>query len=104
MADPVVLLQLARRLNQTLFIMASSHLFRGSRSLGFVLRRLGAFSVYREGVDRQSVQAAIDLLVNGQRPLVIFPEGALSQANDQLNALMDGISIIARSAQRRLER
>lgn len=103
MADPVVLLQAARRLKQSLFIMASSHLFRGSRVKLFTMRRVGAFSIYREGVDRKSVQTAIDILARGHRPLVIFPEGAVSQANDRLNALMDGVSLIARSAQRRLQ-
>jgi 1-acyl-sn-glycerol-3-phosphate acyltransferase len=67
------------------------------------MRRVGAFSVYREGVDRKAVQTAIDLLTQGERPLVIFPEGALSQANDHLNALMDGVALIARSAQRRIQ-
>lgn len=103
MADPVVLLQMAKRLQQSLFIMASSHLFHGNRLMSFTMRRVGAFSVYREGVDRKAVQTAIDILGKGERPLVIFPEGALSQANDHLNALMDGVSLIARSAQRRLE-
>jgi len=103
MADPVVLLQMARRLQHSLFIMASSHLFHGNRLMSFTMRRVGAFSVYREGVDRQAVKTAIDILTEAQRPLVIFPEGALSQANDHLCALMDGVSLIARSAQRKLE-
>lgn len=102
-ADPVVLLQMAKRIRQSLFIMASSHLFRGNRVMSFTMRRVGAFSVYREGVDRLAVQTAIDILAQGQRPLVIFPEGILSQANDHLCALVDGVSLIARSAQRRIE-
>ncbi len=103
MSDPVVLLQMARRLQHSLFIMASSHLFHGNRLMSFTMRRVGAFSVYREGVDRKAVKTAIDILSEGQRPLVIFPEGALSQANDHLCALMDGVSMIARSARRKLE-
>jgi len=103
MSDPVVLLQMARRLQQSLFIMASSHLFHGNPLMSFTMRRVGAFSVYREGIDRKAVQTAIDILTEGRRPLVIFPEGALSQANDHLCALMDGVSLIARSAQRKME-
>lgn len=104
MADALVLQTLSRKLNQPFFVMASSHLFRGSRLMKWVLRRMGAFSVYREGVDRQAVEAAIDILVNGQRPLVLFPEGALSQANDRLNALMEGVSFIARTAARKISK
>ena len=104
MSDAIVLQCLARRLRQPFFVMASSHLFRGSRWEAFVLRRLGAFSVYREGVDRQAVQTAIDILAEGRRPLVLFPEGALSQANERLNALMEGVSLIARSAAKKMGR
>ena len=98
MSDAIVLQSLSRKLKQPFFVMASSHLFRGSRLLAWLLRRLGAFSVYREGIDRQAVQKGIDILVEGRRPLVLFPEGALSQANDHLNELQEGVSFIARSA------
>ena len=54
MADPIVLQCLARELSQPFFVMASSHLFRGSKLLAWTLRKMGAFSVYREGVDRDA--------------------------------------------------
>ena len=104
MSDAIVLQSLSRKLKQPFFVMASSHLFRGSRLLAWLLRRLGAFSVYREGIDRQAVQKGIDILVEGRRPLVLFPEGALSQANDHLNELQEGVSYIARSAAAKLEK
>ncbi len=104
MSDAIVLQSLSRKLKQPFFVMASSHLFRGSRLLAWLLRRLGAFSVYREGIDRQAVQRGIDILVEGRRPLVLFPEGALSQANDHLNELQEGVSFIARSAAAKLEK
>ena len=104
MSDAIVLQALSRQLNQPFFIMASSHLFRGSRMLAWLLRRLGAFSVYREGIDRQAVQKGIDILVEGRRPLVLFPEGALSQANDHLNVLQEGVSFIARTAAAKLDK
>ena len=104
MSDAIVLQSLSRKLKQPFFVMASSHLFRGSRLLAWLLRRLGAFSVYREGIDRQAVQKGIDILVEGRRPLVLFPEGALSQANDHLNELQEGVSFIARSAAAKLEK
>ncbi len=104
MSDAVVLQGLSRRLRQPFFVMASSHLFRGRRFMAFVLRRLGAFSVYREGVDRQAVRTAVDILVDAKRPLVLFPEGALSHANERLNALMEGVSFISRTAAKRVAR
>lgn len=104
MGDALVLQHLTRAVQQPVFVMASSHLFRGSRILKWALRRLGAFSVYREGVDRQAVETAINMIVEGKRPLVIFPEGALNQANDRLNALMEGVSFIARTAAKKVEK
>lgn len=104
MSDAIVLQSLSSRLQQPFYVMASAHLFRGSRVLAWVLRRLGAFSVYREGIDRQAVQKGIDILVEGKRPLVLFAEGALSQANDHLNALQEGVSFIARSAASKIEK
>jgi hypothetical protein len=78
--------------------MASWHLFKQGRLQRFILRRIGAFSVYREGVDRQALQAGIDILQRAKRPLVIFPEGVITRTNDRLLALMEGVSFMARSA------
>jgi 1-acyl-sn-glycerol-3-phosphate acyltransferase len=64
----------------------------------FMLRRAGAFSIYREGIDRSALNTAIEILENAERPLVIFPEGFISRTNDRLNDLMDGTALIARSA------
>ena len=102
MTDALVLQKLSAVLDQPFYTMASSHLFRGNRGMAWALRRLGGFSVYREGIDKQSIQAAVDILVRAERPLVIFPEGALSQANDHLQPLQEGVSFIARTAAARV--
>ena len=62
---------------------------------------MGAFSINREGLDRQAVEHAIDILDKAERPLLIFPEGSTSRTNDQLMAFMDGPSFIARNAAKR---
>ncbi len=64
----------------------------------FILRRAGAFSIYREGIDRTAVNTAVEILENAQRPLVIFPEGIVSRTNDKLNDLLEGTALIARLA------
>ncbi|MDG2390711.1 MAG: lysophospholipid acyltransferase family protein [Planctomycetaceae bacterium] len=104
MCDAFVLDGLSKSIRRPSYVMASSHLFRQSRFQSFLLRRLGAFSIYREGVDRKAVQQGIDILREGDRPLVLFPEGTVSQANERLKALMDGVSFIARSAARKVEK
>lgn len=96
--DPAIVSELCRQVGVVPFTMASWHIFMQSKWQRFLLRRLGAFSVYREGLDRQSLQAAIEILQAGKRPLVIFPEGVITRTNDRLIAMMEGVSFVARSA------
>ena len=97
-ADPSVMNEICRQSGLAPHTMASWHLFKQSRLQRFILRRVGAFSVYREGLDRQALQAGVDILAEARRPLVIFPEGVITRTNDRLLPLMDGVSFIARSA------
>jgi hypothetical protein len=78
--------------------MASWHLFHQGKFIPWAIQKMGAFSVYREGVDRQSLDTAVDILAEAKRPLVLFPEGAVFRSNDKLQALLDGVSFIARTA------
>ncbi len=100
--DPMVLGALSRTVGRPFFTMASAHLFTQGRLLAWLLPRVGAFSVYREGMDRESLKTAIDILKRGRRPLVLFPEGVISRTNDRLNHLQEGTAFIARSAAKQL--
>ena len=64
----------------------------------FLLPRLGGFSVYREGLDRESLKCATRILAEARFPLVIFPEGFVTRNNDRLMNLMDGVAFLARAA------
>ena len=95
--DPLVLAMLSKQMKRPFNIMASGHLFR-SRFLAWLLPRVGAFSVNREGMDRESLKTAIGILSTAKRPLVVFPEGVISRTNDRVVHLQEGISFLARSA------
>ena len=97
-SDPMIAAEICRRIGTTPFTMASWHVFMEGRLQRFVLRRMGGFSVYREGLDRQSLQASIEILQQSKRPLVIFPEGVVTRTNDRVLALMEGLSFIAHAA------
>ena len=90
MADPLVLGMLGMEADCHLFAMASWHVFKQSRFQTFMTRRMGAFSVLREGNDRQAIDTAIDILVARKRPLIMFPEGAITRHNDLIEEMMDG--------------
>ena len=96
--DPFILSTLARKIGRPFFVVASAHLFMGSKAQAFLLRRAGAFSIYREGMDKQAVQTSIAILDTAERPLVIFPEGHVSRTNDRLTPLLEGTALIARQA------
>ena len=98
LSDPISLGLLSRSVGRNINIMASAHLFMQSRIMSWLLPRIGAFSVYREGMDRESLRTAIGILTTAHRPLVIFAEGVATRTNDRLIALQDGVSFIARSA------
>ena len=99
--DPLVMGWLAREMRCHVFAMASWHLFNQSRFEAWAIHKMGGFSVYREGIDRQAINTAIEILETAERPLIIFPEGAVSRTNDRLHALLDGVAFIARTAAKR---
>ncbi len=103
-SDPLVMGWLARDVRCLVYAMASWHLFEQSRFMGWAIHKMGGFSVYREGVDRQAINVAIEVLDSAERPLVIFPEGAVSRTNDRLQAMLDGVAFIARTAAKRRAR
>jgi 1-acyl-sn-glycerol-3-phosphate acyltransferase len=96
--DPMVLGHMANRIRCYPHIMASWHLFMQGGMTSWLLPRMGVFSLYREGLDRESLKCAVDLLAQARRPLMIFPEGFVSRTNDRLNTLMEGTAFIARGA------
>ena len=69
-----------------------------------MIRRMGAFSIYREGNDRQAIETAIDILVSKQAAADYFPEGAMTRHNDLMSEMMDGPSFIARQVAKRLKK
>ena len=102
LSDPMTMGWIVRETGIHLYTMASWHLFKQDRVFdrlsAWMMRRLGAFSILREGADRAALTTAVDILATAERPLVIFPEGVVSRSNDRLGPLMDGVAFIARMA------
>jgi 1-acyl-sn-glycerol-3-phosphate acyltransferase len=103
--DPLVIGLLSLPIDRALYSMASAHMFvEGGRLRGWLAHRLGAFSVHRWGMDREALKAAINILVEARRPLVIFAEGHITRTNDRLASLLDGTAFIARAAARQRDK
>lgn len=96
--DPMILDSLAAEVGRPFHVIASWHVFMTSKLLRFLLPRMGGFSVYREGMDRESLKCAIKIVADGGNPLVIFAEGIITRCNDRLVNFMEGPAFMARAA------
>lgn len=96
--DPLVLGPLSVEIGRPFYVVASWHVFMQGRWQRFLLPRLGVFSIYREGSDREALKVSMNLTAQARRPFVIFPEGVISRHNDKLNHLMEGTALMARGA------
>ena len=96
--DPMVLDTLAAQVKRPFNTIASWHIFMTSKIQRFLLPRIGGFSVYREGMDRESLKCAIKTVADAKHPLTIFAEGIITRCNDRLVNFMEGPAFMARSA------
>lgn len=97
-SDPMVLDVVAAEVRRPFRVIASWHAFMAGKLQRFVLQRVGGFSVYREGMDRESLKCAVATLVDARFPLVVFAEGIITRSNDRLANFMEGPSFMARTA------
>ncbi|HTL28947.1 MAG TPA: lysophospholipid acyltransferase family protein [Tepidisphaeraceae bacterium] len=103
-SDPHVMMAVAKQLDRRFYFMAAWQVFIDHHGIdGFVMQRMGAFSVDREGCDRRAMRQAIELLSGGQW-LVVFPEGEIYHTNERLTPLREGVAFMTISAQRDLEK
>jgi 1-acyl-sn-glycerol-3-phosphate acyltransferase len=103
-ADPMVVGLLGASVGQYLYYVAAYHLFRQGRVMSWVMNRFGGYSIWREGVDRESIRATVRILAQAERPVVLFPEGTWFRQNDRVGALQEGLGLIARQAAKQSER
>ena len=100
-ADPMAIGELLYVVDSYAYLMASWHLFNQDRFSAWMIKHLGAFSINREGMDKKAISFAIKTLVDGERMLVIYPEGSISRSNDFMHPFLDGTGFIARTAARK---
>jgi hypothetical protein len=101
-ADCYVMLDLGGRIDKTFYFMAAHQIFHGHAGLArFMLPRIGAFPVDREGSDLRAFKTAVDILARGVDPLVIFPEGEIYHMGDRVTPIREGAAAVATNAAKR---
>ncbi|MDD5080359.1 MAG: 1-acyl-sn-glycerol-3-phosphate acyltransferase [Candidatus Omnitrophica bacterium] len=89
--DPRICIELSRRAHRRFTYMINAEAFEELHGLyGWLLQRLGGFSVERGGGDQAARRYAVDVVKKGQDTLVMFPEGEISYLNDLVQPFKTG--------------
>jgi 1-acyl-sn-glycerol-3-phosphate acyltransferase len=101
--DPLALMSITREMNIPLNFMATREIFEQQQGFrGFLMQRMGCFSINREGADIQAIKTAMQILSNAKYPLVMFPEGEIYHTNEHLTPLNEGAATLALKATARM--
>lgn len=88
-ADSVVVFHLSQQLGQYWHFLSAIENFQPPMQ-GLMLRNIGVYSVIRGAADRRSFRCTQQLLHEGRRWLVIFPEGEIVGQNDVIGEFQPG--------------
>lgn len=95
-AEPVIALHLSKMVRKPFYYLSNREAFAFAWGLfGFILQRVGAYSILRGAPDRESFKTTKRLLSEGPNHLVIFPEGEVYSQNDSLLPFQAGVFQLA---------
>lgn len=90
--EPAVLFEIGKWMDETFQFVAAREVFDWEHGFrGWVLRRMGTYSVIRGAADRESFLTSKKILMEGLHRLVIFIEGEISRENDVLIPFEPGV-------------
>lgn len=93
--EPAILFYLSRILGEEFNYLAAKSLFERRPLVGWLLQRLGVYSIVKGSPDKSSFRMTRQLLVDGKRWLVIFPEGEVCWQNDTVMPFQQGVAQFA---------
>ncbi len=99
--EPSVLVGVSRRLGEPFHYVATHEIFQGFS--GWILPKMGAFSLRRGWPDRPSLRMSQTILAARDAKLVLFPEGETHMSSDQILPLYQGAIQIGFWALERME-
>lgn len=101
-ADAAILLESLRQIGERSLMMAAYDVFLRGLATRFIMQRMGAFAVDRDGSDARPMKQAMKTLEDGRFALTLFPEGNVYLTNDRVTPFMDGAAFIALRTQQTL--
>jgi 1-acyl-sn-glycerol-3-phosphate acyltransferase len=93
--EPYIILHLSKLLGDDYNYLAAMEAFEKSPITGWLMQRIGAYSIIRGTADRPSFQMTKQLLIDAKRWLVIFPEGQTVWQNDTVIPFQQGVVQLA---------
>ncbi|MBN1853547.1 MAG: 1-acyl-sn-glycerol-3-phosphate acyltransferase [Pirellulales bacterium] len=102
--EPYILIYLSKLLREDFHYLAAMEVFEKNVLVGWILQRMGAYSIIRGTADRPSFMMTKRLLIEGQRWLVIFPEGQTVWQNDTVIPFQEGVIQLAFKAYEEIAR
>ncbi len=102
--DADIIFAFSRAVRESFNIMTAWELFHARGINQQWLQHLGCFSIIRGAPDYASFRATRDLIVEGRKKVVIFPEGEISHDSDALLPLKPGAVQIGLAALDKLAR
>ncbi len=93
--EPYILFYLSKLLGDQFNYLAAKEVFERPPPIGWLIQRCGAYSIIRGMPDRSSFRMTRQLLAEGKRWLVIFPEGVACGQNDSVMPFQQGVAQLA---------
>jgi 1-acyl-sn-glycerol-3-phosphate acyltransferase len=100
--DASIILEVCRQIGVKPRVMAAYDLYTRGLLAGWVMKRLGCFSVDREGSDKPAMEEAAKTILDGRFALTMFPEGNVFLENDRIAPFHDGAAFLSIRAARQL--
>ena len=89
--EPEIVFHLSTLLGQEYNYLAAKEVFTHSWLQGFVVSRIGCYSIVRGANDRESFKTTRELIAKGRRWLVMFPEGQDHYHTDMVIPFQPGV-------------
>lgn len=94
--DPWAILEMSKRLGENFYYVVAREVFDWHHGIqGWLLQRMGCYSVVRGASDKDSFKTTREILSHNQGRLVVFVEGEISNQNDSLLPLEPGVIQLA---------
>jgi len=101
--DPLVVIALAKYFGEEFYTMAAREIFDWHYGiLGWMLRKFGCYSINRGVADHKSIAATKEILQQGKRKLLIFPEAEITADEHKIHKISTALVHIFLEAQEQL--